>query len=183
MVYFVDYPVSRGHVHITSGENPQAALDFDSGMLSEPADLAVLRLAYKKSREYSRRMRFYRGDLLSGHPKFAEGAAVACSNESLPADIPAPNLVYTPEDDKALDTFHKAFAISTWHSMGTCAMKPREKGGVVDSSLNVYGVEGLKVADISICPANVGANTYSTALVIGEKAAVIIAQELGIKGV
>jgi hypothetical protein len=29
---------------------------------------------------------------------------------------------------------------------GTCSMKPREKGGVLDSRLNVYGVEGLKVA-------------------------------------
>jgi alcohol oxidase len=62
-------------------------------------------------------------------------------------------------------------------------MKPRDRGGVVDSRLNVYGVKGLKVADLSICPANVAANTYSTALVIGEKAAVIIAEELGIKGV
>ena len=30
--------------------------------------------------------------------------------------------------------------------LGTCAMKPRERGGVVDSKLNVYGVKGLKVA-------------------------------------
>lgn len=35
-------------------------------------------------------------------------------------------------------------------------MKPRDQGGVVDPRLNVYGVEGLKVADVSICPANVG---------------------------
>jgi len=62
-------------------------------------------------------------------------------------------------------------------------MKPRDRGGVVDSRLNVYGVKGLKVADLSIFPANVAANTYSTALVIGEKAAVIIAEELEIKGV
>lgn len=62
-------------------------------------------------------------------------------------------------------------------------MKPRERGGVVDSRLNVYGVQGLKVADLSIPPSNVAANTYSTALVIGENAAVIIAKELGIKGV
>jgi alcohol oxidase len=62
-------------------------------------------------------------------------------------------------------------------------MKPREQGGVVDSHLNVYGVKGLKVADLSIGPSNVAANTYSTALVIGEKAAVIIAEELGITGV
>jgi len=62
-------------------------------------------------------------------------------------------------------------------------MKPRERGGVLDPRLNVYGVQGLKVADLSICPSNVGANTYSTALVIGEKAAVIIGEELGIKGI
>ena len=62
-------------------------------------------------------------------------------------------------------------------------MKPLEQGGVVDLRLNVYGVKGLKVADLSVAPGNVAANTYSTALVIGEKAAVIIAEELGITGV
>lgn len=29
-------------------------------------------------------------------------------------------------------------------------MKPREKGGVVDANLNVYGVRGLKVAGVSL---------------------------------
>jgi alcohol oxidase len=62
-------------------------------------------------------------------------------------------------------------------------MKPREQAGVVDSHLNVYGVKNLKVADLSIAPLNVGANTYSAALIIGEKAATIIAEELGIQGV
>jgi alcohol oxidase len=46
--------------------------------------------------------------------------------------------------------------------------------------LNVYGVLGIKVADLSIAPGNVSANTYGTALVIREKAAAIIADELGI---
>lgn len=32
--------------------------------------------------------------------------------------------------------------------------------------------------DLSICPGNVGSNTYSTALMIGEKTAVVIAGEL-----
>jgi alcohol oxidase len=45
-------------------------------------------------------------------------------------------------------------------------MAPREgnsivKHGVVDERLNVYGVKGLKVADLSICPDNVGCNTFS----------------------
>lgn len=78
-------------------------------------------------------------------------------------------------------------------------MKPREQGGVVDSKLNVYGVEGLKICDMSIAPSNVSAarcgslledhtltsysqNTCSTAFTIAEKAAMIIAEELGIVG-
>jgi len=37
----------------------------------------------------------------------------------------------------------------------------------------------LLMLDLSICPLMVGANTYSTALMVGEKAAVITAKELG----
>ena len=62
-------------------------------------------------------------------------------------------------------------------------MRPREQGSVVDAKLNVYGVRGLKVADLSVTLGNVCANTIGTALVIREKAAVIIAEELSIKGV
>ena len=66
-------------------------------------------------------------------------------------------------------------------------MAPREgnsivKHGVVDERLNVHGVKGLKCADLSICPDNVGCNTYSTALLIGEKAAMLIAEDLGYSG-
>jgi hypothetical protein len=35
-------------------------------------------------------------------------------------------------------------------------MKPESDQGVVDARLNVYGVMGLKVADMSIAPKNVG---------------------------
>lgn len=55
---------------------------------------------------------------------------------------------------------------TTWHSLGTCSMAPREgnsivKHGVLDERLNVHGVKGLKVCDLSICPDNVGCNTFS----------------------
>lgn len=53
------------------------------------------------------------------------------------------------------------------------------KHGVLDERLNVHGVKGLKVADLSICPDNVGCNTYSTALLIGEKCAVLTGEDLG----
>ena len=71
--------------------------------------------------------------------------------------------------------------------LGTCSMAPKEgnsvvKHGVLDPRLNVHGVKGLKCADLSICPDNVGCNTYSTALLIGEKAAMLIAEDLGYSG-
>lgn len=61
--------------------------------------------------------------------------------------------------------------------LGTCSMRRREKGGVVNERLDVYGVQGLKVAgqlmclfstiilhnmspDISIAPSNVAAVSY-----------------------
>jgi alcohol oxidase len=39
----------------------------------------------------------------------------------------------------------------------------------------------LNAVDLSICPDNVGANTYNTALAVGSKAAVLIAEDLGLK--
>lgn len=50
----------------------------------------------------------------------------------------------------------------------------------VDSQLNVYGISGLKIADMSIPPLEVAANLYNTALMIGERASDIIIQELGL---
>ena len=67
-------------------------------------------------------------------------------------------------DIKAIEEWVKRHVESTWHSLGTCSMAPKEgnsivKHGVLDERLNVHGVKGLKVADLSICPDNVGCNT------------------------
>jgi choline dehydrogenase-like flavoprotein len=40
---------------------------------------------------------------------------------------------------------------------------------VVDAQLRVKGIEGLRVADVSIFPTLIGGNTNATAMVIGEK--------------
>ncbi|KAL6405685.1 alcohol oxidase [Ilyonectria robusta] len=60
-------------------------------------------------------------------------------------------------------------------------MAPRGEFGVVNESLNVWGTKGVKIADLSIPPMNVGANTNNTAIVMGETAAAILIQELGLQ--
>ncbi|KAI0693654.1 GMC oxidoreductase-domain-containing protein [Cytidiella melzeri] len=183
IAYFLKHPSARGFVHIRSGTDPTVPAEFETGFLKPKDDLELLIYAYKRSREIARRMPCYRGEHLPGHPQFDETSSARCSGDSQPVPIDAPDIDYTEEDEKAIDAYTRKFVATTWHSLGTCAMKPREEGGVVDSKLNVYGVENLKVADLSIPPSNVAANTYSTTLGIAEKAALIIADELGITGV
>ncbi|OAX32146.1 alcohol oxidase [Rhizopogon vinicolor AM-OR11-026] len=178
--YFTLYPTSVGSVHIKLGDNGKEALDITTGYLDDPSDIIPLNFAYKKMREIFRRMPSYRGEASASHPRFPEGSAAACGEASGPVDLNAPDIIYTAEDDEAIDNFHRATAQSTWHSLGTCAMKQEADQGVVDARLNVYGVTNLKVADMSIVPLNVGTNTNSIALLIGEKTAAIIAEDLGI---
>ncbi|EIN11097.1 alcohol oxidase-like protein [Punctularia strigosozonata HHB-11173 SS5] len=181
--YFIEYPSSMGHIHITSKDSVDAAPDFDPAYCSSQDDLDLLNFLYKKSREFARRMPSYRGEHPQGHPQFPEGSKAAVSDTGTPVPMDAPDIQYDERDEDAIRKYTRATVATAWHSLGTCAMKPREDGGVVDAELNVYGTECLKVADMSIAPGNVGANTYSTALVIGEKAALIIAEYLGIEGV
>jgi alcohol oxidase len=178
--YYIMYPESTGSVHITSGDDSNSPLDFDPGYFSKPGDVAQFTLLYKMTRELVRRMPAYRGEVAAYHPKFPASSPAASTETDGPVRMDAPDIVYSEADDEAIAKFSRDTVATTWHSLGTCAMKPREEGGVVDARLNVYGVQGLKVADMSICPTNVGNNTYSTALLIGEKATTIIAEELGI---
>ncbi|KAF8442078.1 GMC oxidoreductase-domain-containing protein [Boletus edulis BED1] len=191
-IYYLMYPESIGSVHITSGEDANSPAlqlpccgDFIH-VITSPGDVALLTLLYKMTRELTRRMPMYRGDVLASHPNFPQGSPAACTEMNVPVPTDAPDIVYTAADNEAIEKFNRDKGKSSlldYYSLGTCAMKPRDQGGVVDARLNVYGVQGLKVADLSICPANVGNNTYSTALLVGEKAAVIIAEDLGVKNI
>lgn len=176
------YPYSRGHIHIT-GPNLSDPIDFKVGYLTDKDDVDLKKhvWAYKVSRDMFRRMGIYRGELPSAHPIFPAGSKAAAqpvADGPVPAD--APRIEYTAEDDAAIEQSVREIVGTTWHSLGTAKMAPRAKKGVVDPSLNVHGVTGLKVADLSVPPENVGANTNNTALMIGEKAADMIRRELGI---
>ncbi|KAI5474318.1 alcohol oxidase [Pseudohyphozyma bogoriensis] len=208
MFNYLEYPASRGSIHIKS-RNPHDAPKFDSGFLNDKADIAPIRWGYKKTREVARRMDAYRGELTSHHPHFHPASPAACKDidiqtaqQLLPngfttgihmgtwhrpekplsfRDKVPENIKYTKEDDDAIDDWVCDHVETTWHSLGTCAMKPREQGGVLDPLLNVFGTKNLKVVDLSLCPDNLGTNTYSSALLCGEKGAQIIADELGLR--
>ncbi|KAJ9504007.1 hypothetical protein H2202_000063 [Exophiala xenobiotica] len=52
-----------------------------------------------------------------------------------------------------------------YHHLGTCAMLPRDKGGVVDNDFRVYGTANVRVVDLSVVPLQVAG--HSTALLYG----------------
>ncbi|RSS54641.1 GMC family oxidoreductase [Streptomyces sp. WAC06614] len=65
-------------------------------------------------------------------------------------------------------------AHTVYHPVGTARMG-RDGASVVDPELRVRGVRGLRVADASIMPAPVRGHTHAPAVVIGEKAADLLA--------
>ncbi|MCZ0988362.1 MULTISPECIES: GMC family oxidoreductase [Streptomyces] len=67
------------------------------------------------------------------------------------------------------------------HYSGTCKMGIDELS-VVDARLRVRGIEGLRVADASVMPSIVSAHTHTTAVMIGERAADFIKEDLAARG-
>nr|WP_281392484.1 GMC oxidoreductase [Sphingobium jiangsuense] len=75
--------------------------------------------------------------------------------------------------DDQLDAMKGELTGIVHHPVGTCAMGVDGRA-VVDPQLRVHGLEGLRVADASIMPRLVGANTNAAAVMIGEKASDLI---------
>lgn len=71
------------------------------------SDIAILRWAYKRSREILRRLPVYRGPVPLSHPQFPEGSNAITTTETSPVDISAPKIIYTAEDDAAIDDYHR----------------------------------------------------------------------------
>jgi choline dehydrogenase len=69
--------------------------------------------------------------------------------------------------------FIRQFIETDYHPVGTCKMG-QDAMAVVDASLKVHGIEGLRVADASIMPNIVRGNTNIPCMMIGDKAAELI---------
>ena len=73
--------------------------------------------------------------------------------------------------DALLEDLARHYAITVYHLVSTCRI-----GDVVDPRLHVKGVAGLRVADASVMPNIVSGNTNAAAIMIGEKAAEMVAR-------
>jgi choline dehydrogenase len=77
------------------------------------------------------------------------------------------------QSDADLDGYVARTTPVDMHAVGTCKMGVDDLA-VVDPELRVRGVQGLRVADASIMPQIVGANTNAATIMIGEKASDLI---------
>jgi len=78
-----------------------------------------------------------------------------------------------PATEVSLDqvrAFIRRTASTIYHPGGTCRMG-RGRDAVVDPTLRVRGVEGLRVVDASVMPTVVNSQTHAACVMIGERAA------------
>jgi choline dehydrogenase len=77
--------------------------------------------------------------------------------------------------DELLEDLARHYSFTVYHLTSTCRM-----GSVVDSELRVVGVAGLRVADASVMPNVISGNTNAPSIMVGEKAAELLAVEHGV---
>lgn len=145
-------PTSRGYLQIRSAD-PAEAPAIHPGYLSTAFDQQEMLEATKLLRKFAATKS------LSGmiEEEFEPGFAVQ-SEEELIDDI-------------------KARASTIFHPVSTCRMGPDRSIDVVDGTLKVHGIRGLRVADASIFPTMTSGNTNAPALMVGEKASDLILSE------
>ncbi|KAL1796432.1 hypothetical protein ACET3X_004972 [Alternaria dauci] len=149
--------LSRGTVHVKNSD-PTTHPAIDPAYFSHPLDLdmmarGILHCVYLTSVE----------PLASVFRRDPDGNIILSKNfKSLPKTL-----------EEAKDLVQNN-TVTEYHPVGTCAMLPKEKGGVVDEELRVHGVDGLRVVDASIFPTHVQGNIVSLVYAVAEKAADLI---------
>lgn len=141
-------PTSVGRVTLASAD-PLAAPVIDQNYLATDSDRQALRQGVRIARSVFQQPAFdaYRGAELA----------------------PGPEVI----SDDDIDAFIRAKAEAEYHSAGTCKMG-NDSMAVVDDTLRVRGMRGLRVVDASIMPRIVAGNTNMAVIMIAEKAADLI---------
>lgn len=141
-------PSSRGRIRLRSGRPDDSPMIF-ANYLREPHDLQIMLEALRLSRQLLRSPPF---DELRGEEVF-------------------PGI--TDGSDAELTDFIRRKAETVYHPVGTCRMGT-DSQAVVDETLRVKGVSGLRVIDASVMPKIVSGNTNAPTMMIAEKAAELI---------
>ena len=144
------FPKSRGEITLRSAD-PLAPPVIRANYLQEQADVNALVRGVKLAR--------YFGE--------------ADSYADLKGEEMLPGAAVKSDDDLA--AFARRDSDTIYHGSGSCKMGPAgDRTAVVDPSLRVRGVDGLRVADGSIMPEVVNATTNAACVMIGEKASDLV---------
>lgn len=81
----------------------------------------------------------------------------------------------TTSDEQWLE-FARDNGQTIYHPIGTCRMG-EDEGAVVDSSLRVHGISGLRVVDASVIPSMISGNIQGAVMAVAERAADLILKE------
>jgi choline dehydrogenase len=154
-------PTSRGYVNIVSPDTAQAP-EILCNYLSTPEDRHVAADSIRLTRRIvgqSALARFKPVEIKPGLMTQAAGGDTEQVNQEA--------------NEEALARAAGEIGTTIFHPVGTCKMG-HDAMAVVDDTLRVHGLTGLRVADASIMPTITSGNTNSPTMMIAEKAARLI---------
>ena len=143
----LQHPFSRGVIEINSTD-PFTHPLINPGYLTHNADMEILRQG----------VRF----------------AIKLSKAGEMADFITTQENFNNDSDDDIDANIRDDAHTEYHPLGTASMLPLDKGGVVNTSLIVYGTSNIRIVDSSVIPLEISAHLMATTFGIAEKAADII---------